>query len=756
MRYADVLLPLPLEGLFTYAIPPCDEAKTLVGCRVVVPLGAKKTYVALVAHCHDTTPSFAVRDIIAVLDDSPIILPTQYALWQWLAEYYLAPLGEVYAAALPAKLKTIEGYKARSETFVTLAPAYRTEEALQRATDALGRATKQRAVFVEYLAMSNWENIIATHSEQLPVPTTLATLINTAHTTRPLVRALCDRGLLTTYTQEVGRLSSIVPPHTERIKPLTTAQQSAYDAIQRQFASKQTVLLHGVTSSGKTEIYIHLIAAALARGEQVLYLLPEIALTVQIMQRLRQVFGSKLGIYHSRYSDSERVEIWKKQLSADPYDVVLGARSALFLPFRKLGLVIIDEEHDGSFKQQEPTPRYHARSAALMLARLAHAKTLLGTATPAIETYYNAQTAKYGFVALSTRYHDVALPRTVVVDVRDLRRRKMMRGIFSPILCDAIRAALDDNKQAILFHNRRGYTPEIECRQCGWVPRCTNCDVSLTLHRSSSRLVCHYCGYTYPIPARCPCCEESNLLSHGVGTERVEEELLRLFPTARVARMDLDSTRSNNAYDKILGDFAAGQTNILVGTQMVTKGLDFDRVAVVGILDADTLLNKPDFRAYERAYQMMTQVSGRAGRKEQQGLVILQTKNPSLPIIQQIVDNDYTAFYTATVAERAAFRYPPYSHIVNIYLRHHNDTLVGNAATTLAATLRATFGDRVLGPDRPAVARVKQQYLRTIMLKIENNIPLSTVRPLLRQAQSGLLHDKRYAAVTVFFDVDPQ
>ncbi|MCD8282423.1 MAG: primosomal protein N', partial [Prevotella sp.] len=592
-------------------------------------------------------------------------------------------------------------------------------------------------------------------TETEPREVTREELLNTAKTNLAAVRALCSRGLMYEYKREVGRLDTTSETHEENIKPLSPPQAKALSEIQNLFRSKATVLLHGVTSSGKTEIYIHLIRLAIERGEQVLYLLPEIALTIQIMQRLRRVFGNKLGIYHSRYSDAERVEIWKKQLSDEPYQVILGARSAVYLPFRRLGLVIVDEEHESSFKQQEPTPRYHARSAALMLAKLSGAKTLLGTATPSLESFYNAQTGKYGLVRLTTRYEGLELPEIEVVDVKDLRRRKIMRGNLSPQLCAAIREAFAAGRQVILFQNRRGYSREIECRTCGWVPKCTNCDVSLTLHRTFNLLTCHYCGYTYPIPEICPACEGRDLLNKGAGTERIEDELAAKFPEARTARMDLDSTRSTGAYDRILTDFAAGRTNVLIGTQMVTKGLDFDRVAVVGILDADSLLNKPDFRAHETAFQMMTQVSGRAGRKGKRGRVFLQTKKTDLPVIRQIVEGDYDGFYASTVQEREYFNYPPYSHVIRIELRHAKDHTAESAARMLASILRQSFGNRVLGPDKPAVARVKNQNIRTILLKIENNTGLSRVRPYLRAAKAELLRDKSLAAVTVLFDVDP-
>ncbi len=752
MLYADVILPLPVEGCFTYSIPAALQGKALCRCRVLVPFG-RKTYTALVARCHDEQPPFAVKNIYAVLDETPILLPTQYKLWEWMADYYLAPLGDVYNAALPAGLKAQEGYKPRTETYVRLAEAFRAPEAIALAQTLLRRAPQQLAAFNAFLSLSVGEAQSIT--AVAPRAVTREELLNSAPTTLPILRALCQRGVLTTYTRPVARLAIDARQHIEPMKPLSAPQQEAYDAIVAQFATRATVLLHGVTSSGKTEIYIHLIQQTIARGEQALYLLPEIALTVQIMQRLRAVFGSALGIYHSRYSDAERVEIWRKQLSPEPYKVILGARSAVFLPFQKLGMVIIDEEHESSFKQQEPAPRYHARSAALMLAQMCHAKTILGTATPSMESYYNAQRGKYGLVTLTSRYEGIALPAIEVVDVGEMRRRKLMRGSCAPPLTSAIRQALDDGKQVILFHNRRGYARQVECAACGWVPRCTNCDVPLTLHRTSNLLTCHYCGYTSPVPARCPACDGTDLWRRGMGTEKVEDELRRHIPQARVARMDLDSTRTHNAYDRLLGDFAAGTTNVLVGTQMVTKGLDFDNVAVVGILDADTLLNKPDFRAYEQAFQMMAQVSGRAGRKGQQGRVFLQTRMPTLAVIQHIVNNDFAAFYAATARERRTYNYPPYTHLIAIELHHRHDSTVETAAQHLAALLRQTFAHRVLGPERPLVARVKQQYIRKIHLKIENNVSLSLVRPHLRQARAALMQDKSLAAVTVFFDVDP-
>ena len=486
-----------------------------------------------------------------------------------------------------------------------------------------------------------------------------------------------------------------------------------------------------------------------------LYLLPEIALTVQIMERLHRVFGDRLGIYHSKYSDAERVEIWQKQLSDHPYDVILGARSAVFLPFKNLGLVIIDEEHETSFKQQDPAPRYHARSAAIVLAKMYGAKTLLGTATPSMESYYNAQQGKYGLVELKTRYKGIQLPEIQVVDVKDLRRRKMMSGPFSPQLLAAVREALKNGQQAILFQNRRGFAPMVECKVCGWVPKCKNCDVSLTLHKSINLLTCHYCGYTYPVPTECPNCGSTEIMGRGFGTEKIEDQIAEIFPEAKIARMDLDTTRTRNAYERLIADFSEGRTNLLIGTQMVSKGLDFDKVSVVGILNADSMLNYPDFRAYEHAFMMMAQVSGRAGRKGKRGLVILQTKNPTLPVIGQVVHNDYEGLYQGILEERRTFHYPPFFHLINVYVKHKYDKVCEQAGYELSKTLRSWFGERVLGPDKPAVARVKTMNIRKIVIKLENGIDQQKVREYLKFAQQQMGKDPRYGALQIYYDVDP-
>lgn len=748
----DIILPVPLDGVFTYSVPMTLAEQVKIGVRVLVPFGRNKTYVGIVAKTHKWPPptGFQIKDILQVLDASPILLDAQLTLWQWIADYYMSPLGEVYKAALPSGLKAEDGYRPKTETFIRLTSQFHSEQSLHIALNMLQRAPKQQAALIDYLALSGADE----HTGTEMVAITRDELLNQGHTLQT-VSALVKRGLLETYEQEVGRLNHGGEAHLDKIQPLSEIQQDAYNQIQFSFLKKNVTLLHGVTSSGKTEIYIHLIRQALERKQQVLYLLPEIALTVQIMERLQRVFGDRLGIYHSKYSDAERVEIWQKQLSGHPYDVILGARSAVFLPFQQLGLVIIDEEHETSYKQQDPMPRYHARSAAIMLAQMQKAKVLLGTATPSLETYHNAKTGKYGLVELFQRYKGIELPEIQVVDIKDLQHRKMMNGPFSPLLLQKVREALERGEQAILFQNRRGYAPMIECKQCGWVPHCQHCDVSLTLHRHLNQLTCHYCGNTYQVPTECPNCGCTQLQTRGYGTEKIEAEVHDIFPEARIARMDLDTTRSRHAYERIINDFSAGRTNLLIGTQMISKGLDFDKVFVVGILNADTMLNYPDFRAYEQAYMMMAQVSGRAGRKGKRGLVILQTKSPTLPLIGQVVRNDYAAFYRGLIAERQQFRYPPYYRLVYVYLKHRQDAVVAAAGTEMGALLRQWFSGRVLGPDKPGISKVKSLSIRKIVLKFELTLNMVEVRRYLALAQQQMLQDKRYSTLQIYYDVDP-
>ena len=660
---------------------------------------------------------------------------------------------------MPLGLKQRDGFKPKMETYITLTPTYRNEQALHIALDQLARSPKQQKVFIDYLTLSHWDEFPNEKVERQRSEVSRDELMNYSHCTSTVMKNLVERKMLMTYEKEVGRLNHAGEPHLDQVKTLNEAQQEAYNQILFSFLSKNVTLLHGVTSSGKTEIYIHLIKQALERHEQVLYLLPEIALTVQIRERLQKVFGSRMGIYHSKYSDAERVEIWKKQLSSNPYDVILGARSAVFLPFQKLGLIIIDEEHETSFKQQDPAPRYHARSVAIMMAAKmgqgTDCKVLLGTATPSMESYYNAVNGKYGLVTLNSRYQDIRLPEIKIVDIKDLQRRKMMQGPFSPLLLGSIKKALAAGEQVILFQNRRGFAPMIECRQCGWVPHCTNCDVSLTYHKNIQQLTCHYCGYTYQVPEVCPCCGSTELKGRGYGTEKIEDQIMEIFPEARVARMDLDTTRTRSAYERIISDFSAGRTNLLIGTQMVSKGLDFDKVSVVGILNADTMLNYPDFRAYEHAFMMMAQVSGRAGRKGKQGLVLLQTKSPQLPVISQVVHNDYAGFFRDLLEERRQFHYPPFYHLIYIYLKHRQNATVNEAAIEMGNRLRQWFGERVLGPDKPSIAKVKQMNIRKIVLKLENGIDLKRVREYLLMAQRQMLQDTRYNSLQVYYDVDP-
>ncbi len=674
-RFADVVLPVPLPGLFTYALPDDMQTHVQAGCRVVVPFGNKKTTTALVVRLHDTEPhDITLKEVISQVDAVPIVLDEQLSLWQWIADFYMCAIGEVYKAALPAPLK--KGKKG--------AVAYEGVEPLP--------------------------------DEISFTPAPISSLGGGA---------------------------------------LSPAQQTALEAIHAVWHERPVCLLHGVTSSGKTEIYIHLIAEALRQGRQVLYLLPEIVLTTQLTDRLRAVFGERLGVYHSKYSDRQRIDVWRRQLTDEAYDIIVGVRSSVFLPFKRLGLVIVDEEHDTSFKQQDPAPRYNARNVAIMLATRLKAQCLLGTATPSLESYYNARMGKYGLVTLSERYGQVKLPQVEVIDIQEMRHKRLMEGQFSSRLLEVMSATLQEHRQVILFQNRRGFSPQIECHNCGWVPRCPHCDVALTLHKRLQRMTCHYCGYATAVPQVCPACEERELRQIGFGTERIEDDIHRHFPEARVARMDLDTTRTRNAYEGILHDFATGQTDILVGTQMVTKGLDFDNVSLVAILSADTMLNQPDFRAYEHAFQMMSQVAGRAGRRDKQGLVLLQARNAELPIIGQVVSNDYEAMYSEQMLERRQFAFPPFVRLIIMYIKHRSSTTADMLARDATMMLRQAFGTRVLGPDEPPVARVQSLFIRRILLKFELDIPLTAARQAMHDVRSRLLEQKDYASAHIYFDVDP-
>lgn len=760
MLTANVIVPLPLEGTFTYAIPASLAGKVKPGCRVQVPWGKTKKYLAVVysiAENAEDKSGYAIKEIEAVMDEEPIVTEKQLQLWNWIADYYLSPIGEVMNAALPAGLKQEDRYNPKTETCVRLNQRLASERNLHIALNVLARARAQAEMFCCFLELSGWDKVSDSSSGVSGITeVTRDELLNSSHGNTATLRQLIKRDFLEEYKREIGRLNNLSLQPYKLINQLNITQQDAYNKILMQFMQKNVVLLHGVTSSGKTEIYIHLIQRAIEHHEQVLFLMPEIALTVQMRQRLQAVFGNKLGIYHSKYSDEERVEIWQKQLSAAPYDVILGARSAVFLPFQRLGLVIIDEEHETSYKQADPAPRYHARSAAIMLAHWAGAKTLLGTATPCAETYTNAVSKKYGLVELTQRYQGIELPEVKVVDIQDYRRRKMMYGPFSPDLLDAMKQALANEEQVILFQNRRGFSQMVECHTCGWTPRCERCDVSLSYHKTTSQLTCHYCGFTYQLPEKCPSCESKDFRFRGLGTEKIEEQLMEYIPVAKVARMDLDTTRTRTAHERIIDDFSKGHTNVLIGTQMITKGLDFKNVSVVGIINADTLLNYPDFRAYEHAFMMLSQVAGRAGRHGKRGTVYLQTTQKQLPVISQIVNNDFSGFFNDLNTERTMFNYPPFCNIIYVYLKHKNQNTTHSAAIEMTYRLKHRLGERVLGPETPFVSVVKSMNIRRIMIKIENGVSMQKVRGFLRYCQSELMKDKRYSSLMMYYDVDPQ
>lgn len=789
MNYADVILPLPLEGTFTYYVPTAYRQTIAVGMRVIVPVGKSKRYIGIVSRLHNDKPQFQCREIASLPDTYPLVLGQQLKLWQWMADYYLCPLGDVYKAAMPIPLRSMERMRTKTERWVQLAPTLQTEDDLHAALDAQRRAPLRRRLLETFICLAmegrdgRGERITGApgdtsyislaedaRGKTTPFPLTsvpVELLLNEANATTTALNNMVKQGLFVTFEKECYDTPSVsvssAAPLIAPLSPLSEAQQAAYDDILRQHRDKQVVLLRGVTSSGKTEIYTHLIADTLLQGGQVLYLLPEIALTTQITQRLQQVFGERLGVYHSRYTEQQRADIWRRQCSETPYGIILGARSAVLLPFQNLQLVIVDEEHDANLHQSDPSPRYHARNMAIMMAyikerassSLSSPLVLLGSATPSAESYHNARTGKYGYVELLTRYKDLPLPHTIVVDIKDLYHRKMMRGMFSPQLLEAIQTTLAQHRQVIVFQNRRGYAPVMECTDCGWTPRCTQCDIPLTLHRRTNSLTCHTCGTLYRIPNLCPQCNGRHIVTHGFGTEKVEDVLSRRFPKATILRMDLDNTRSRHAHQRMIEQFAHQQAQILVGTQMVTKGLDFDGVDVVAIVSADSLLTMPDFRATERAFAMMMQVSGRAGRQQGQGRVFLQTRQPETEVIQRVVDNDYTGFMHTLLQERLAFSYPPYAQLIYIYVRHRSETSAEQAADDMAATLRQQLQCHVLGPDKPTAARIRQEHIRKIVVKYTHSTSRKHLYQCLRQARKAILDKPAYRSATIYFEVDP-
>lgn len=817
--FAEVILPLPLYSTFTYRVP--DNMATLrIGCRVLVPFGRKKYYTAIVTMIHGTKPEgYDVKEILTMLDEYPIVRHPQLKLWQWISEYYLCSIGDVYKAAVPSGLKVesetfvsadtdfeetepgelkereriildlissrdrvqlseishatgfknveaivsrliekgavfvaermVNNYRPKTETCITLSIEQSDSEGLHKYFDLVGRSKKQEALLLAFLDLSHW-----LQKGKIPTEVTKKELLARADVSQAVLSGVLSKGIFRQYKKEINRFANL---HSGKMKlpELTEEQDKALHGILDSYKDKPITLLHGVTSSGKTSIYMHLIAEALKLKKHVLYLVPEIALTTQLTQRLQRVFGEQLLIYHSKFSDNERVDIWKRLLhSIDPC-VVIGVRSSVFLPYSNLGLIIVDEEHDTSYKQQDPAPRYNGRNVAIMLAQMHGAKTLLGSATPAIESYYNATTGKYGLVSLLNRYEGIEMPEVEIIDTKIARKKKEMNGTFSGRIISLCKESIKAGEQVILFQNRRGYAPMVTCKQCGWMPKCENCDVSLTYHKHLHTLTCHYCGYTMALPDLCPACKQPSLEIIGYGTERIEDDIESIFPNTKILRMDLDTTRNKNSYERIIEDFSSRKADILVGTQMVTKGLDFDGVSTVGILNADSMINFPDFRSHERAFNMMEQVAGRAGRKNRQGRVIIQTSTPENPVIKFVRKHDYIGFYNTELADRERFKYPPFTKIINIYLKHRDDNVLTEMSVRYSNMLRQVFGYRVLGPEAPMVARVQNLYIRQIVLKMENEASMVKVKNILRKIYENMIKvDSRMKSTILYYDVD--
>lgn len=796
----DIILPLAVEGTYSYRLPDTPDVNPQIGMRVLVPFGKKKIYTGIISNIYPAPAidsgshvgkegshqpcTMAYKEIFCFLENYPIVTPVQLKLWQWIASYYMCTMGEVMKAALPSALKL------ESETRVRKNPDFVAERVLTRlpaaiydllhdnkplslseiaktldvrsALPAVNALLEMGAVFIEEnvenryapkmkhfislgelppVEISNTRADKLTPKQQHLLQVFLGMdeekvergrLLTASGESDAVLKALLKKGVLIDEVEEVARLQANQAP-SHIAYPLNEEQQRAFTEIHQRWQTTPTVLLHGVTSSGKTEVYIHLIQEQINQGQQVLFLVPEIALTTQLTERLRKVFGCRLGVYHSRFSDQERVEIYKKVLLGGEYDVVIGVRSSLFLPFHNLGLIIVDEEHDASYKQQDPAPRYHARSVAVMLASFFHGKVLLGTATPAIETYYNAQEGKFGLVEMKQRYASLSLPQIHLLDLQQQYRKKAMSGHFSDVLVYRIREQLEQGKQVIIFQNRRGYNSYLECPECGYIPKCANCDVSLTEHKFTNTLSCHYCGYSIQRPAVCPKCNKGRLADRGFGTEMIQEEAEQLFPGARVARMDLDTTRTKHGHEQLISRFANHEIDILIGTQMVTKGLHFNDVSLVAVLKADALLNQPDFRAYERGYQMLEQVSGRAGRAGDTGHVIVQTTDYENPLFTYLQNHDYEAMYAEQILQRKMFRYPPFHRIISLTLRHREPSRLETASRTLQERLQQVFGARCSMVIVPAIARVQNLYVRELILKIEAGASYQKAKEMLLQ-----------------------
>lgn len=818
--FAEIILPLPLYGTFTYAVGEDIAGRIQSGSRVLVQFGKKKYYTGIVERVHNEAPSYEVKPIMALLDERPIVRYPQLKFWNWISEYYLCSPGEVFKAAVPTGLKpesetfvtlnedyepqpgfkltermamvvmlleerkrmriseietetkfkncgqlmaamlehglveidekVVERYKPKTECFIELCAERGDHDKIHEFFDLTRRSRNQEKALIYYLDRSGW---MQTGAKLREVKRKNFADENVA--SPAVVKAMIDKGIFRVERRSVNRFNNQEEKGDINLAKLSEAQDEALHRLLDSFKERNVALLHGVTGSGKTEIYTHLISRALHDGNQVLYLVPEISLTTQLTDRLRLVFGQRLIVYHSKFSDNERVDIWRRLLSSHEPLVVLGVRSSVFLPFHRLGLVVIDEEHESSYKQYDPAPRYNARDAAIMLATMHGAKVLLGSATPSIETYYKALHGKYGLVSLKERFRGAVLPDVEIVSMPEQRKKKIARGTLSQPLREAMAETIRDKKQTILFQNRRGFAPVVVCQQCGWVPKCDNCDVSMVYHKNAALLRCHYCGFTRQLPSVCPACGSNAIGTFGYGTERIAEEIKEQFPDAGIRRLDLDTTRNKDAYQEIIEGFASHDTDILVGTQMVSKGLDFEGVETVGVINADTLLNFPDFRSNERAFNMLEQVAGRAGRRERKGRVIIQTSRADDPVLAKVREHDYTGFYEMEIVEREKYGYPPFTKVINIFVRNKDSRLADAAAVTFALALRNTFGARVLGPEKPFVSRVNLWYVQQIMLKVESGASMKKVKNLLRAIYESLAARPEMKATQIQYDVDP-
>ena len=744
----DIILPLAIADVYTYRVSDIGyrvSDASLIGCRVLVPLG-KKSIIGIIYRKHEgeLPTNVKVRDVLQIVDETPIITAEQLKLWEWLSNYYMCTLGEVMAAALPSEIID-DNYSAATTQYIQLSPAYLAKEAHEQLLGELKRAKKQEQLVRDFLRLAQNYQVER------------RVLLEQSGVSGAILRTLIDKGIFLEEERPISRLRQY-KGETQQPHPLDSQQSRAIEEIRKSWQERNVTLLHGVTSSGKTEVYIHLIEEVLQQGKQVLYLVPEIALTTQLTDRLQAVFGDKLVVYHSKFSNAERVEIYHEVKGDEAMRrearVILGARSAIFLPFNNLGLIIVDEEHEPSYKQQDPAPRYHARSAAIMMAYWYGAKVLLGTATPSIESYHNALSGKYGLVEMKERFQGLQLPQITMIDLQRQYHRKEMYGHFADPLVDKIREELAKGKQVILFQNRRGYAPVLQCTKCGEAPKCPNCDVTMTYHKATNSLVCHYCGHSTRIPSKCPKCG-GEMRTQGFGTERLEEEIQGLFPEARVARMDLDSTRKKDAYQTIIDQFANHEVDILIGTQMVTKGLHFNDVSLVAVLQADSLLNTPDFRNYEQAFQMLEQVSGRAGRTGSQGEVMIQTFNPKNPVFEFLKTHDYEGLYSQQIAERELFKYPPYQRLIMLTLRHRDLGRLEAAASLLQQRLQQSFGERVSGVIIPSVTKVSNQWVRQIRLRIETTANIARAKALLKEQILFVQQQEKCKGTIILPDVDP-